>query len=59
MLEQVPKVKIFRTNGCSSPRILQIFAICMTGSWSGVGNLPESERHSISKDRIRRGGFLR
>ena len=52
------RVKMFRANGSSCPEIWQTFAIWIILSASGVGNLPRSDIHSISKLIMRRGATL-
>ena len=54
----VLSVNTFLTNGSSLPLNLQTFAIYMIESWSATGNFPLSDKHSISKDRIRSGATL-
>lgn len=55
---QVYKVKTFLTKMSSYPWIFTMFAIYITGSQEGVGNLPACAAHSISKLRILNGAIL-
>ena len=52
------KVKMFLTKGSDSPCTFTMFAIYITGSWNGVGNLTPSVDTSISNERIRKGAIL-
>jgi hypothetical protein len=55
---QVLSVNTFRMKGWLSSVSWHKFAIWMIESFSGVGNLPFSEMHSMSKDRILSGAIF-
>ena len=54
----VLSVKTFLMKGSFSPCIITIFAIWITGSLSGSGNIPFLPAHSISKLSILSGAIL-